>query len=198
MAGTSSDSGSGVSGILFSGIQDSLRTHGCSTWAANWAVRPSPACEGRCARNGNPRPRPALPAFAESKPMPYALFSNDAKLSKAYPTEADVGRSPGRAVSWSMWPPRRKRRTRTRCWTMITRSGPATLSRMKILPGTRRKPSATTGPSRSSAHSRRRRGPSCQSGRDHPSPTALRSPAKPAQKPASRRPCAGASPGSRR
>jgi hypothetical protein len=23
--------------------------------------------------------------------MPYALFSNDAKLSKAYPTEADVG-----------------------------------------------------------------------------------------------------------
>ena len=24
--------------------------------------------------------------------MPYALFSNDAKLSKAYPTEADVGR----------------------------------------------------------------------------------------------------------
>jgi hypothetical protein len=25
-----------------------------------------------------------------SDPMPYALFSNDAKLSKAYPTEADV------------------------------------------------------------------------------------------------------------
>src|SRR5260370_19091094 len=25
-----------------------------------------------------------------SHPMPYALFSNDAKLSKAYPTEADV------------------------------------------------------------------------------------------------------------
>jgi hypothetical protein len=24
------------------------------------------------------------------KPMPYALFSNDARLSKAYPTEADV------------------------------------------------------------------------------------------------------------
>ena len=35
MAGTSSDSGSGVSGILFSRIQDSLTTHGCSTWAAN-------------------------------------------------------------------------------------------------------------------------------------------------------------------
>jgi hypothetical protein len=37
MAGTSSDSGSGVSGILFSGIKDSLRTHGRSAWAANWA-----------------------------------------------------------------------------------------------------------------------------------------------------------------
>jgi hypothetical protein len=28
--------------------------------------------------------------FQRSDPMPYALFSNDAKLSKAYPTEADV------------------------------------------------------------------------------------------------------------
>jgi hypothetical protein len=28
--------------------------------------------------------------FSRRDPMPYALFSNDAKLSKAYPTEADV------------------------------------------------------------------------------------------------------------
>jgi hypothetical protein len=30
--------------------------------------------------------------FFGSDPMPYALFSNEAKLSKAYPTEADVWR----------------------------------------------------------------------------------------------------------
>jgi hypothetical protein len=28
--------------------------------------------------------------FYRSNPMPYALFCDDAKLSKAYPTEADV------------------------------------------------------------------------------------------------------------
>src|SRR5664279_3655294 len=35
------------------------------------------------------RPAP-LRWFTGAIPMPYALFSNDAKLSKAYPTEADV------------------------------------------------------------------------------------------------------------
>ena len=34
--------------------------------------------------------------------MPYALFSNDAKLSKAYPTEADVWKHARKAASWSM------------------------------------------------------------------------------------------------
>jgi hypothetical protein len=29
--------------------------------------------------------------------MPYALFSNDAKLSKAYPTEAEVGKQARRS-----------------------------------------------------------------------------------------------------
>ena len=33
--------------------------------------------------------------------MPYALFSNDAKLSKAYPTEADVWKLAGKAGLWS-------------------------------------------------------------------------------------------------
>ena len=37
----------------------------------------------------NPAPASALTVFTEPK-MPYALFSNDAKLSKAYPTAADV------------------------------------------------------------------------------------------------------------
>ena len=129
--------------------------------------------------------------------MPYALFSNDAKLSKAYPTEADVwkvARKSGLVVDVAT----EEEKANPHPVLEITRSGPATLSRMKILPGTRRKPSTTTGSSRSSAHSRQRRGPSCQSRRDHPSPTALRSPAKPARKLASRRPCAGAGPGSRR
>ena len=43
--------------------------------------------------------RPALPpAFAELKSMPYALFSNDAKLSKAYPSRS--GCLEGRAQDW--------------------------------------------------------------------------------------------------
>ena len=41
--------------------------------------------------------------------MPYALFSNEAKLSKAYPPKPMSGRSPRRAASWSMWCPRRRR-----------------------------------------------------------------------------------------
>jgi hypothetical protein len=85
--------------------------------------------------------------------MPYALFSNDAKLSKAYPTEADVWKvasKSGLVVDVSN--DEEKRRSLTR-WTMTTRSGPAIPSRTKILPATRQKPKATPGPNRSSAHS---------------------------------------------
>jgi hypothetical protein len=39
---------------------------------------------------GNLASSAALGWFAGVGSMPYALFSNDAKLSKAYPTEADV------------------------------------------------------------------------------------------------------------
>jgi hypothetical protein len=89
---------------------------------------------------GNLMQRPALPpAFAELKSMPYALFSNDAKLSKAYPTEADVwkvARKSGLVVDVS-------NNELTRCWTMTTRSSPAIPSRTKILPATRQKPNAT-------------------------------------------------------
>ncbi len=45
----------------------------------------------RCLRRGgNPTRSGALGWFAGARQCPYALFSNDAQLSKAYPTEADV------------------------------------------------------------------------------------------------------------
>jgi hypothetical protein len=37
-----------------------------------------------------PKASPGVRVFWRSDPMPYALFCNEAKLSKAYPTEADV------------------------------------------------------------------------------------------------------------
>src|SRR6476660_1516635 len=37
-----------------------------------------------------PAAAPGVTSLCGAKPMPYALFSNDARLSKAYPTEADV------------------------------------------------------------------------------------------------------------
>jgi hypothetical protein len=83
--------------------------------------------------------------------MPYALFSNDAKLSKAYPypTEADVWKVASNSGLVVEWPPREKKRQRSRCLTTNTRSGPAILSRTKIQLETRLKPRATSGPNRS-------------------------------------------------
>ena len=142
--------------------------------------------------------------------MPYALFSNDAKLSKTYPTEADV-------------------------WKQAQKSGlvvdavsdeetsaprpvldndyeirPCSRTRMKIPPGTRPTPSATPGWSRNwvrevswsrdvavrsrTASALRRTSELAVKWRL----TASRLPARPARKPARRRPCAGAVPGSRR
>ena len=63
--------------------------------------------------------------------MPYALFSNYARLSKVYPTEADVwkvARTSGLVVDVAA---EEERRTHTRCWTIITRLGPAIPSQMK-------------------------------------------------------------------
>ena len=37
-----------------------------------------------------PKRLASVKIFLRSSPMPYALFCNEAKLSKAYPTEADV------------------------------------------------------------------------------------------------------------
>ena len=74
--------------------------------------------------------------------MPYALFSNEAKLSKAYPTEADVwkvAQKSGLVVDVVS----EEAKTRpARCWTMITRSSSARRSRMRIPPETRPTPSA--------------------------------------------------------
>src|SRR5205085_239093 len=51
-------------------------------------TRPGPTTGGR--RPLKLKPAPGVRLFWRSSPMPYALFCNEAKLSKAYPTEADV------------------------------------------------------------------------------------------------------------
>jgi hypothetical protein len=53
-------------------------------------IGPIPALTGRLSGR-NPSPASALVTSPDrSHPMPYALFCHDAKLSKSYPTEADV------------------------------------------------------------------------------------------------------------
>jgi hypothetical protein len=76
-AKTSGDSGPGVSPDISRRIHDSFTTQGSGP-----EPRPRPAL----------KPKPALRVrlFYRSDPMPYALFCNEAKLSRAYPTEADV------------------------------------------------------------------------------------------------------------
>jgi hypothetical protein len=90
MAKTSGDSTLGVSGIIlsrfFGGFRTRLRLRDISPKG------PWPLCSGRNGRfyRCNPKPPSALGYFSGAKAMPYALFCNEAKLSKAYPTEADV------------------------------------------------------------------------------------------------------------
>ena len=60
--------------------------------------------------------------------MPYALFSKDAKLSKAYPTEADVwkyGQKSGLVVDVVS---EQEKAAPLRCWIMNMRSGRASSS----------------------------------------------------------------------
>ena len=74
--------------------------------------------------------------------MPYALFCNDAKLSNAYPTEADVwklARKSGLVIDAAS---EDDERPGSRCWTMTTRSGFADRTRLKIRPGTKPTPNA--------------------------------------------------------
>jgi hypothetical protein len=78
MAGkTSGDSTKRVSPDIFRPIHGSFTTQGPAGTA-----RPAPGLQ--------PKPPRRVRLFWRSDPMPYALFCNEAKLSKAYPTEADV------------------------------------------------------------------------------------------------------------
>jgi hypothetical protein len=105
MAGkTSGDSSPGVSGIIFFGIQDSFTTHRPRQIApghASWHDSPPRAQISHSganpflfyALNRSGRAKSLVPDRLKSPDgvvMPYALFCNEAKLSKAYPTEADV------------------------------------------------------------------------------------------------------------
>src|ERR1700738_3124122 len=89
---TSGDSTRGVSHDIFCRIQDSFTTQGLQ-------AKKAPLGRESGFHRGVNRRRPAgLKPYSVRGvglvyggiPMPYALFSNDAKLSKAYPTEADV------------------------------------------------------------------------------------------------------------
>jgi hypothetical protein len=94
-AKTSGDSSRGVSTNIFAGIQDSFTTQGLSPpgtriqglaeMARFSQAREPPALDG-----WKPYSNPGVRVVWRSDPMPYALFCKEAKLSKAYPTEADV------------------------------------------------------------------------------------------------------------
>jgi hypothetical protein len=95
MAKTSGDSSRGVSTNIFAGIQDSFTTQGLPTPGFD-RNEPNPASgssrprEPPTSERRNPYSGPGVRVVWRSDPMPYALFCNEAKLSKAYPTEADV------------------------------------------------------------------------------------------------------------
>ena len=129
------------SGLVYDSGTPDLK--GAKHWRIGWPSHShlgvnQPATAGR-----NPRPSGAL-GWKGSEPMPYALFCHEAKLSKAYPTEADVwklARQSGLVVDRYR---KRKSRSPGRCSTMTTRSGPAERIRRKTRQRTRPKPSART------------------------------------------------------
>jgi hypothetical protein len=88
----SRDSTVGVSHDIFCRIQDSFTTQATRAETAQIPVEGgfSPAREGAARGGLKPCSAPRVRLGLRSLLMPYALFSNDAKLSKAYPTEADV------------------------------------------------------------------------------------------------------------
>ena len=75
---TSGDSTKRVSHDIFCGIHTSFTTQG----PGPGTTRPAPRLQ--------PKPPQRVRLFYRSDPMPYALFCNEARLSKTYPTEADV------------------------------------------------------------------------------------------------------------
>src|ERR1700739_694920 len=90
-AKTYSDSTRRVSRIIFAGIQDSFTTQAPARhiWGLRLAL-PHRRVNRRPRRDGNPGPGRRVRLLSGSDQMPYALFCNEAKLSKAYPTEAEV------------------------------------------------------------------------------------------------------------
>jgi len=74
--------------------------------------------------------------------MPYALFSNDAKLSKAYPTAADVWKIAQKNDLVVDVVSEDDKQARIPCWIMTTKSSRASSSRMKTPPETRPRPKA--------------------------------------------------------
>jgi hypothetical protein len=91
MAKTSGDSTPGVSEIIFAGFSgDSGLVYDSGTPAQKGPLaRPIPVANGLYRRR-NPKAPCALSCFSGAEAMPYALFCHEAKLSKTYPTEADV------------------------------------------------------------------------------------------------------------
>jgi hypothetical protein len=189
-AKTSGDSSRRVSRIIFRRIQDSFTTQGLQPKRPENAaptcfltrfphanrspprnrcragirpealLQPSLAREPAAAALKLSSTRRVVMGFPRSDPMPYALFSDDAKLSKAYPTEADVWKhARKKAGSWSTSCPRTINRRRGRCWTMITRSGPAGPTPRKTRPRTRPAPRAKSSRNSSSVREGQRRSP---------------------------------------
>jgi hypothetical protein len=99
--------------------------------------------------NENPEAVSSVTSLHGAKPMLYALFSNDAKLSKAYPTEADVWKVASKGGLVVDVAAEEKKASPQPVLDNDTRSGPAIPSRTKILSETRLKPRATSGPNRS-------------------------------------------------
>jgi hypothetical protein len=91
-AKTSGDSGPGVSQEIFRPIQDSFTTQGFKPETAPGGREPGfhSGVKRRRPTALKPQPIRRVNVVCGRISMPYALFSNDAKLSKAYPTEADV------------------------------------------------------------------------------------------------------------
>jgi hypothetical protein len=90
-AKTSGDSRRRVSHDIFRRIQDSFTTQGFKPKTAPISrAEVSPPRELPDPVGLKPDPIRRVRLVYRSDPMPYALFSNDAKLSKTYPTEADV------------------------------------------------------------------------------------------------------------
>jgi hypothetical protein len=77
--------------IFFAGFRTRLRLRDSAQNGPNFSGSDSHRpVNPRGLRRAEPSPVRRVKPVYRSDPMAYAVFSNDAKLSKAYPTEADV------------------------------------------------------------------------------------------------------------